>query len=53
MCIGTKTINGKTYYAQWVREEGASDWFLAAIISFPQANRTLNKSSMFQGGLYI
>lgn len=48
MCIGTKTINGKTYYAQWVREEGASDWFLAAIISFPQANRTLNKSSMFQ-----
>lgn len=48
MCIGTKTMNGKTYYAQWVREEGNADWFLAAIISFPKANRTLNKSSMFQ-----
>lgn len=48
MCIGTKTMNGKTYYAQWIREENSDEWFLTAIISFPKPNRMLNSGSMFQ-----
>ena len=32
MCIGTKTIAGKTYYAQWVAEKDSKDWFLCGII---------------------
>lgn len=47
MCIGTKTIYGKTFYAQWVREVDG-EWILTCILSFPEADRKLDKGSMFQ-----
>lgn len=48
MCIGTKTIAGKTYYAQWVAEKDSKDWFLCGIISYPVPNRYIGSDLMFQ-----
>lgn len=48
MCIGVKTMCGKTFYAQWVKKQNDDNWFLAVIMSMPIPNLTLNKSSVFQ-----
>lgn len=48
MCIGTKTVSGKTYYAQWIAEKGNSNWFLCGVISYPVSNRYIGSDLMFQ-----
>ena len=48
MCIGTKTVAGITYYAQWVSVQGTNNWLLCGIISYPTANKTIGSGSMFQ-----
>lgn len=48
MCIGVKTMYGKTFYAQWIKKENDENWLLAAIMSMPVSNLTLNMSSVFQ-----
>jgi hypothetical protein len=47
MCVGTRTINGKTQYAQWVRK-GNGKWLLTAIISYPEAKRKFKYDMTFQ-----
>jgi hypothetical protein len=47
MCIGTRTVNNKTQYAQWIRE-GNGAWLLTGIISYPEANHKFDCDSVFQ-----
>lgn len=47
MAVGTKSFGSNTYYMQWLRDD-SNEWKLIGIISFPVANLTLNKSSVFQ-----
>ena len=48
MCIATKTVSGKTYYAQWVKKVGDSNWLICGIISFPTSNKNIASSLLFQ-----
>lgn len=48
MCIGTKTVAGITYYAQWISVQGTNDWLLCGIISYPEPNRAIGSDLMFQ-----
>ena len=48
MCIGAKTVAGKTYYAQWIRRETTTKWILCGVISFPVSNKVIKHDSMFQ-----
>lgn len=48
MCIGTKTISGKTYYAQWIAEKGSTKWFLCGVISYPESGKFIGSDLMFQ-----
>lgn len=47
MCVGLRTVNGKSQYAQWVREENGP-WLLTAIISYPEANLKFHSDVSFQ-----
>lgn len=47
MCVGTRTVNGRTQYAQWIRE-GNGAWLLTGIISYSQPNHIIDKDSVFQ-----
>lgn len=47
LCIGTKTMYGKTFIAQWVRKEGDTNWLLCGIMSFPVKNKYIRSSSFF------
>ena len=48
MCIGTKTIAGITYYAQWISVQGTNDWLLCGIISYPETDKSIGSDLMFQ-----
>ena len=48
MAVGTKSFDGNTYYMQWLQKPDNNEWQLIGIISFPDENLTLNKSSVFQ-----
>jgi hypothetical protein len=47
MRIQLWTADNKSYYAQWVREEGG-EWLNTAIISYPEPGHKFTYSAMFQ-----
>jgi serine/threonine protein kinase len=47
MRVQVWTENGKSYYGQWIREEGG-EWIKTAVISYPIPDRKFYRSSMFQ-----
>lgn len=48
MCMGAKTMCGKTYYSQWVKKAADTDWILCGVISFPQEDKAFPAIGLFQ-----
>ena len=48
MCIGTKVMFGRKYYAMWFKEKTSFNWILAAVISYTNPNQSFSTFSSFQ-----
>lgn len=47
MCINAISRCGKTFFSQWIRKQGDSNWLLCGVMSLPNTGRRFRSSSLF------